>query len=160
MFEGRPDDVERLVEFTKTGPRHAEVESVDVREEEPEGLTWFRGALAPRRQRAEQPAAVIGLRMPLHAERPSPVGHLDRLDHAVLGLAADDQALPQRQHRLVVVTVGDMRVLADRALRERSRLSNSHRVRVSLEGPLEPAVRMAAVGRHEVLGERARRARR
>lgn len=41
VFEGKPDDVERLVEFTKTGPRQAEVENVDVREEEPEGLGSF-----------------------------------------------------------------------------------------------------------------------
>lgn len=41
VFEGQPDDVQRLVEFAKAGPRQAEVESVDVREEEPEGLTGF-----------------------------------------------------------------------------------------------------------------------
>ncbi len=41
VFEGRPEDVERLVEFAKTGPRQAEVDSVDVREEDPEGLTGF-----------------------------------------------------------------------------------------------------------------------
>jgi acylphosphatase len=41
VFEGRPDDVQRLVEFAKTGPRHAEVDTVDVREEEPKGLSGF-----------------------------------------------------------------------------------------------------------------------
>jgi acylphosphatase len=41
VFEGRPEDVEILVEYAKTGPRHAEVDSVDVREEAPEGLTRF-----------------------------------------------------------------------------------------------------------------------
>jgi acylphosphatase len=41
VFEGRPDDVERLVAFAKTGPRQSEVESVDVREEELEGLSGF-----------------------------------------------------------------------------------------------------------------------
>ncbi len=41
VFEGRPDDVERLIEFARTGPRQAEVASVDVREEPPEGLTGF-----------------------------------------------------------------------------------------------------------------------
>jgi len=41
VFEGKPDDVERLVEYAKTGPGQAEVESVDVREETPEGLTGF-----------------------------------------------------------------------------------------------------------------------
>lgn len=41
VFEGRPDDVDRLVEFAKTGPRQAEVDSVDVRDETPEGLSGF-----------------------------------------------------------------------------------------------------------------------
>jgi acylphosphatase len=41
VFEGRPDDVQRLVEFAKAGPRQAEVDAVDVSEEEPEGLTGF-----------------------------------------------------------------------------------------------------------------------
>jgi acylphosphatase len=41
VFEGAPDDVHRLVEFAKTGPRQADVESVDVREEDPEGLSGF-----------------------------------------------------------------------------------------------------------------------
>jgi acylphosphatase len=41
VFEGRPDDVERLVEFAKTGPRQAEVETVEVSSEQPEGLTGF-----------------------------------------------------------------------------------------------------------------------
>ena len=41
VFEGQPDDVERLIEFAKTGPRQAEVDSVDVREEDPEGLSGF-----------------------------------------------------------------------------------------------------------------------
>jgi acylphosphatase len=41
VFEGQPDDVERLIEFARTGPRQAEVASVDVREEPPEGLTGF-----------------------------------------------------------------------------------------------------------------------
>ena len=41
VFEGRTDDVQQLLDFAGTGPRQAEVESVDVREEEPEGLTGF-----------------------------------------------------------------------------------------------------------------------
>ena len=41
VFEGRRDAVGRLVEFARTGPRHADVDSVDVREEEPEGLSGF-----------------------------------------------------------------------------------------------------------------------
>jgi acylphosphatase len=41
VFEGTPEDVERLITFAETGPRQAEVDSVDVSEEEPEGLTGF-----------------------------------------------------------------------------------------------------------------------
>ena len=41
VFEGSPDDVQRLVDFAAKGPRQAEVDSVDVREEEPEGLSGF-----------------------------------------------------------------------------------------------------------------------
>ena len=41
VFEGPPEEVERLVEFARNGPRQADVESFDVREEEPEGLTEF-----------------------------------------------------------------------------------------------------------------------
>jgi acylphosphatase len=41
VFEGRADDVERLVAFARTGPRQAEVQKVDVSDEEPEGLTGF-----------------------------------------------------------------------------------------------------------------------
>jgi acylphosphatase len=41
VFEGLAEDVQRLVAFAEIGPRHAEVESVEVREEEPEGLTGF-----------------------------------------------------------------------------------------------------------------------
>ena len=41
VFEGEPADVERLVEFARSGPRQAEVENVEVREEEPEGLDGF-----------------------------------------------------------------------------------------------------------------------
>jgi acylphosphatase len=41
VFEGEPDDVQRLVNFAQSGPRQAEVENVEVSEEEPEGLTGF-----------------------------------------------------------------------------------------------------------------------
>ena len=41
VFEGDPDAVERLVDFCRTGPRGAQVDSVDVAEEEPEGLSGF-----------------------------------------------------------------------------------------------------------------------
>ena len=41
VFEGEPDAVERLVRFMHEGPRGAQVERVDVHEEEPEGATGF-----------------------------------------------------------------------------------------------------------------------
>ena len=40
-LEGEPDAVEGVLAFTRAGPRGAEVERVDVAEEEPEGLTGF-----------------------------------------------------------------------------------------------------------------------
>ena len=42
VFEGEPDAVEALVEFCRSGPSRADVESVEVIEEEPEGLDGFR----------------------------------------------------------------------------------------------------------------------
>jgi acylphosphatase len=41
VFEGEEDAVERLVEFCRGGPRGAQVDSVDVTEEEPESLSGF-----------------------------------------------------------------------------------------------------------------------
>jgi len=41
VFEGGADAVERLVAFSRKGPRGAQVESVDVSEQEPEGLSGF-----------------------------------------------------------------------------------------------------------------------
>jgi acylphosphatase len=41
VFEGEPDAVERLIRFAREGPRGAQVERVDVSDEEPEGLTGF-----------------------------------------------------------------------------------------------------------------------
>ena len=41
VFEGESDAVERLVQFMHDGPRGAEVEHVDVLEEELEGLVGF-----------------------------------------------------------------------------------------------------------------------
>ena len=41
VFEGEPPAVEALVEFCRRGPSRAEVASVEVSEEEPEGLTGF-----------------------------------------------------------------------------------------------------------------------
>ena len=41
VFEGAPDAVEALVEFTRAGPGHAHVDGLDVDHEEPEGLRGF-----------------------------------------------------------------------------------------------------------------------
>jgi acylphosphatase len=41
VFEGEVDAVERLVAFSRKGPRGAQVESVEVIEEQPEGLRGF-----------------------------------------------------------------------------------------------------------------------
>lgn len=41
VFEGEPEAVEELVDFCSRGPSRAEVTSVEVEEEEPEGLAGF-----------------------------------------------------------------------------------------------------------------------
>jgi acylphosphatase len=41
VFEGDEDAVEALVEFCRSGPSKADVERVEVEEEEPEGLDGF-----------------------------------------------------------------------------------------------------------------------
>jgi acylphosphatase len=41
VFEGEPDAVEAMVDFTRKGPGHAHVERLEVSEEEPEGLSGF-----------------------------------------------------------------------------------------------------------------------
>ena len=41
VFEGDEEPVESLVAFVRKGPRGAQVERVDVTEEDPEGLTGF-----------------------------------------------------------------------------------------------------------------------
>jgi len=41
VFEGEPDAVEQLVAFCRGGPSRAEVGSVEVIDEEPEGLLGF-----------------------------------------------------------------------------------------------------------------------
>ena len=41
VFEGSVDAVERMVSLCREGPGRAEVESLDVVEEEPEGLSGF-----------------------------------------------------------------------------------------------------------------------
>lgn len=42
VFEGNPDAVEKLVAYAHEGPRGASVASVDIFDEEPEGLSEFR----------------------------------------------------------------------------------------------------------------------
>ena len=41
VFEGDSDAIERMVEWMRSGPSGASVETVDVNEEEPEGLSSF-----------------------------------------------------------------------------------------------------------------------
>jgi len=41
VFEGEPEAVEWLLRFAREGPRGAQVERVDVADEEPEGLRGF-----------------------------------------------------------------------------------------------------------------------
>jgi acylphosphatase len=41
VFEGEADAVERLVAFAREGPRGAQVDRVEVSDEQPEGLTGF-----------------------------------------------------------------------------------------------------------------------
>jgi len=41
VFEGEADSVDRLVSFSRAGPRGAQVDSVEVIEEEPEDLVGF-----------------------------------------------------------------------------------------------------------------------
>jgi len=53
VFEGAAPAVMAAVEWTRTGPTHARVDSVDVVDEEPEGLTGFRIRQAPDERRAD-----------------------------------------------------------------------------------------------------------
>lgn len=41
VFEGSPEAVEAMIRFCHNGPPAAQVEKVEVREEEPEGLKGF-----------------------------------------------------------------------------------------------------------------------
>jgi acylphosphatase len=41
VFEGEEEDVGAVVEFCRTGPSSADVDDVEVSEEEPEGLDGF-----------------------------------------------------------------------------------------------------------------------
>jgi acylphosphatase len=41
VFEGEAEAVDSMVSFCREGPRGADVERVDVTDEEPEGLTGF-----------------------------------------------------------------------------------------------------------------------
>ncbi len=42
VFEGEPEAVEAMIEFVRAGPGRAEVEEVEVSEEEPSGESGFR----------------------------------------------------------------------------------------------------------------------
>lgn len=44
VFEGRPEDLEALLDLCRRGPRGADVERVDIAAESPEGLAGFRVA--------------------------------------------------------------------------------------------------------------------
>ena len=41
VFEGQEDAVERMLDFVRRGPGHAEIQDLDVSDEEPEGLDGF-----------------------------------------------------------------------------------------------------------------------
>lgn len=41
VFEGDDEAVQRMVEFVRGGPGHADVEDVEAHDEEPEGLSGF-----------------------------------------------------------------------------------------------------------------------
>ncbi len=41
VLEGEPEAVERVLRFLQSGPSHADVEDVEVLDEEPEGLSGF-----------------------------------------------------------------------------------------------------------------------
>ena len=41
VLEGEPEAVERVVRFLQSGPSHADVERVEVEDEDPEGLSGF-----------------------------------------------------------------------------------------------------------------------
>ena len=49
VFEGEPEEVERLVDFCRRGPRGARVDDVDVADEEPEGMGGYEVAVSPPR---------------------------------------------------------------------------------------------------------------
>jgi len=42
VFEGEPEQVESMVRYAREGPGHAQVEHLEVSEEDPEGLSGFR----------------------------------------------------------------------------------------------------------------------
>jgi acylphosphatase len=44
VLEGEPEAVESLIRLSREGPRGAQVERVELFEEEPEGLTRFKGS--------------------------------------------------------------------------------------------------------------------
>src|SRR5919198_5886315 len=61
------------------------------------------GPRAGRHEGGEQVVAAVGLRVPLDAEHPGPLGQFDRFDDAVLGPAARGEPLAEHADPLVVV---------------------------------------------------------
>ena len=41
VFEGDPEAVEAMIDFARTGPRSADVEDIEISDEEPEGISGF-----------------------------------------------------------------------------------------------------------------------
>jgi acylphosphatase len=48
VFEGPPDAVDALVEWSRRGPRGADVQELEVTDEDPEGLDAFEVRRTPR----------------------------------------------------------------------------------------------------------------
>lgn len=42
ILEGEPDAVDAVIDVARTGPKRAQVENVEIQEEEPQGLQGFR----------------------------------------------------------------------------------------------------------------------
>src|SRR5438132_1263577 len=92
------------------------------------------GLLGRRHERADHRAALVGLRMPLHAQHEARAGQLDRLGQAVHRRgAADLESLAQAVYALVVVGLGGVRRLADHARRQRA-VAQLHVVVGAVEG--------------------------
>src|SRR5215211_1937362 len=119
------------------------------------GARWLPPASALRAgdKRGKQSARRILLRVPQHAEREIPVGHLDRLDEIVLERPPGrDQPVAELGHPLVVVRLYGQQLGAGRAGRQGARLEADAVLRESAGGRLVAFVAQL-VG--EVLNERS-----